>query len=149
MGKRYSIEIDDGKVEIEVFDSRKKSLGLLLIDPNDLNIFDRLEKAEVIINKATNEVDELIKKNAKDRDIAAAVKRADDKIKKELDYIFDYDVSDTIFKNTNCLSTHRGVPMIEDFINKIMPVLSDVTGTELKVNQRNIRKHTSKYVNRR
>lgn len=149
MSKRYSIEIDDGKVEVDVYDQRKKKLGVLRIDPNDLNIFDRLEKAEGIINNATKQVDNLIKQNAKDRVLAAAIKKADAEIKHQLDLIFDYDVSQTVFKNTNCLSTHRGVTMIEEFIDRILPILSDVTGTEQKVVQSHIDKHTAKYAKRR
>lgn len=145
MGKRYSIEFDDGKVEVDVFDPRKRKLGVLRIDPNDLNIFDRIEKSEGKINNATKRVDDLIKQNAKDKVIAAAIKKADEEIKHELDVIFDYNVSETVFKNTNCLSTHRGVIMIEEFIDKILPILSEVTGTEHKIRQSRINKHTAKY----
>lgn len=148
MSKRYSIEIDDGKVEVDVYDQRKKKLGVLRIDPNDFNIFDRLEKAEGIINNAIRRVDNLIKQNAKDKVLAAAIKKADEEIKHQLDIIFDYEVSQTVFKNTNCLSTHRGVTMIEEFIERILPILSEVTGTEQKVVQSHIDKHTAKYAKR-
>lgn len=148
MSKRYSIEIDDGKVEVDVYDQRKKKLGVLRIDPNDFNIFDRLEKAEGIINNAMRRVDNLIKQNVKNRVLAAAIKKADEEIKHQLDIIFDYNVSQTVFKNTNCLSTHRGITMIEEFIEKILPILSEVTGTEQKVVQSHIDKHTAKYANR-
>lgn len=148
MGKKYSIEIDDGKVEIDVYDQRKRKLGVLYVDPNDLNIFDRLEKMESVINNATKRVDDLIKKKAKDKEIIVAIKKADDDIKQALNVIFDYDVSSTIFKNTNCLSTHRGVTLIENFIDGILPILSEVTGTEQKVRQSHINKHTAKYAKR-
>lgn len=149
MGKRYSIEIDDGKVEVDVYDQCKRKLGVLRINPNDLNIFDRIEKSEGIINNAIKRVDDLIRQNAKDREIAVAIKKADEEIKHELDVIFDYNVSETVFRNTNCLSTHRGVIMIEAFIDRILPILSEVTGTEQKVRQRNINKHTAKYAKKR
>lgn len=145
MGKRYSIEIDDGKVEVDVYDQRKRKLGILWIDPNDLNIFARLEESEGVINHATKRVDDLIKQNAKDSVIAAAIKQADKEIKHELDVIFDYNVSETVFRNTNCLSTHKGVIMIEAFIDLIIPIISEITGTEQKIRQSNIDKHTAKY----
>lgn len=148
MSKRYSIEIDDGKVEVDVYDQRKKKLGVLRIDPNDFNIFDRLEKAEGIINNAMKRVDNLIKQNAKNKVLAAAIKKADEEIKHQLDIIFDYKVSQTVFKNTNCLSTHRGVTMIEEFIERIFPILLEVTETEQKVVQSHIDKHTAKYAKR-
>ena len=145
MGKRYSIEIDDGKVEGDVYDQRKRKLGIMRIDPNDLNIFARLEESEGVINHATKRVDDLIKQNAKDRVIAAAIKQADKEIKHELDVIFDYNVSETVFRNTNCLSTHKGVIMIEAFMDRIIPIISEITGTEQKIRKSNIDKHTAKY----
>lgn len=130
----YKIKIDDGRVPITIDNERNEELGVVYINPNDFNILDRLDQVKK--NIADYKVDE------KEDITTDRVKELDKLMREQVDYLFDYNVSDMVFKNQHSLSTLQGVTFVERLINALTPVIKQIVEKETE----NSTKRMSKYI---
>ena len=134
----YKIKIDDGRVPITIDNERDEELGVVYINPNDFNILDRLDKVKK--NIADYKVDE------KENITTDRVKELDKLMREQVDYLFDYNVTDMVFKNQHSLSTLQGVTFVERLINALTPVIKQIVEKETENSAKRMSKYIAPYV---
>lgn len=123
--KEYSINGDESRI--------------LRISTSDMNIITRMDKAEKELQKIADKCKSTTADNA-----IEALSYLDNEVRKQINYVFDGDVSDIIFGNTNCISLAGGKPIFENFLEAVLPVIKEDIFTEQKKIERKISKYTSK-----
>lgn len=144
--QNYSIEIDDGFVEVEVKNQFGEHVGAIRINPGDINIIAREEEAERKIKQILEEVQDAASEEGEDEDvIERKLLELDAKIKEQIDILFDYKVSETIFKNQHCLAVSHGRYYIERLLEAFEPVIAKIVEKETKESQKRMDKYLKKY----
>lgn len=150
------LKINSGLYHLQVVNEDGMELGILSFNPMDLNLPTRLDKGWKKIQAYLNEAKETFSsigetdENAEaqiDDDafsgLAKAISDIDEKIKKELDYIFDTDIS-SAFGNMHFATPTKEGFLIENFIYAFMPVLE----REMQKAQKDSAKRKGKYTAR-
>ena len=132
------LQINTGTKSYEIEDENGKLLGTIIIYPNDFNLGKRVKDAEKKI-LALVESAELIA----NEDVANDIYDLDCKIKEQLDYMFNNNVSETVFKGLNCLNLNKGKYFIERFIEMIVPVITKELEASAKASNNRIDKYSS------
>lgn len=109
-------------------------------NPSDPNIVTRFEEASKTIKKAQTQFENITESNVLD-----AIRALDNLIRQQIDYIFDYPVSEVVFGNTSSFSTCNGIPYYERFLNAIMPIIENAVKKEGQKSKARISKYTEKY----
>lgn len=144
--KKYSIELDDGFVEIEIKNQFGEHIGTVKINPGDINIIEREERAEAEIKRIISEVqDTAADYEADDEDIEERLIQLDSKIKEQIDFIFDYSVSETVFKNQHCMAVSGGKFYIERLLEAFEPVIANIVEKETAESEKRMAKYLKKY----
>lgn len=124
----------------------------ITISTSDYSLITRFNEAEKAIKAKAKEYDK-VKLNADgsaavDTDEAvAAIKDLTEFIEGQINYIFNSDVAGVVFNGQSCLSTYKGVPLYERFLESVIPVIEKDLEAEVKASQKRINKYTtnSKY----
>lgn len=138
------LQINTGAKSYEIEDENGKLLGVITIYPNDFNLGKRVKDAEknilTLLEKA-----ELIANNESrsNEDIANDIYDLDCKIKEQLDYMFNSNVSETVFKGLNCLNLNKGKYFAERFLEMIVPVITNELEASVKASSNRINKYAS------
>lgn len=138
------LQIETGIKKYEIEDENGDLLGVIRIDPKDLNMLVRCEEVEKNVLALIESVDKIVETE----ELETAEKKVieiDEKIKEQLNYLFDYDVSSVIFGNRHCLNTNHGIPFIQRFMDMIIPVVENVVKKENKESRERISKYTKQY----
>lgn len=136
--KKLIIEVDTGSVTVEIRD-KGVAIGTFEFNPNDLDIVKRYE----------NVIEELQKMNFPEDSDETAVFALSDEIKKQFDYLLNYNVSESIFCKCNPLTlTTSGDFYCENVLEQIAGVIEKVTEQRIKRKQAKIKKATAKYARR-
>lgn len=123
--KEYSINGDESRI--------------LRINTSDMNIITRMNKAEKELQKIADKCNSATADNA-----IETLSYLDNEVRKQINYVFDGDVSDIIFGNTNCISLAGGKPIFENFLEAVLPIIKEDISTEQKKIERKVSKYTSK-----
>lgn len=107
--KTYSINGDENAV--------------ITVKTTDFGIIDRLTKVREHAAKIIGEL-EKIESDAAPEVYLKAMSEADEKVKAELDTVFDSPVSKAVFGNMNSLSFAGGQPVAVNFIEAILPEIT-------------------------
>lgn len=144
------LQIDTGTKSYEIEDVNGKLLGTIIIYPSDLNLGKRLKDGEKNI-KALVEAAELIAndESKSEEDKADYIYKLDCKIKKQLDYMFNSNVSEVVFKALNCLNLNNGKYFIERFLEMIIPIITKELESTAKASKNRIDKYSSQASKRR
>lgn len=134
------ITIDDGSKVFDIYNKRKEKLGQFVFSPADMGIVERYDHAikefEDIQNSMGNDSG------------AEAVKAASDRMKKEIDILFDADVSGSFFSITSPFTIlESGEFFVVNVLNAVKGIIEKETGTRLKRAQTRASKYTRKYHN--
>lgn len=145
------LQINTGAKNYEIEDEKTgKLLGVITIYPNDINIAKRIEVAEKNIIALVNEAEVLANDDTKkEEDIIKSIYELDVKVKKELDIMFNSDVSETVFKGLNCFNLNNGKYFIERFLEMILPVITKELEASAKASNNRIDKYSSQASKRR
>lgn len=135
-----SLKFDDGYKEYSINGDESR---VIRINTTDFAIFDR-------IKKAMSNIDDISKKykNAEpktDDEANELFVSVDKRVREQINYIFDSDVSSVAFGNTNCFSIvfSNKQPLFYNFLNAIIPTIrSDIEKVMSKSNK-NVSKYTS------
>lgn len=139
------LKINTGAKNYEIEDEKTgKILGTITIYPNDFNLGKRIKDAEKNIFALVSEAETIANDEAKNNeDIANDIYELDCKIKEQLDYMFNSNVSETVFKGLNCLNLNNGKYFAERFLEMIVPVITKELEASTKASNNRINKYTS------
>lgn len=145
------------QVEDEIIDIQlampKKSKFRINGDPNkiielnitDMNIIDRLEKAWVTLQK---EIDKVAKLDTEDEQLTKKLKDIDKALRKQIDFIFDANVSEVLADNGTMYDAYQGQIRYEHILDTLLELYATNINTEYKKFRARTQKHTSKYTKR-
>ena len=144
-----SINFEEGVKTYLINDDENRKIT---ISTGDYALINRFQEAEKAIKEKAKEYDK-IKINAdgsaavETEEAAAAIKDLTEFIEGQINYIFNADVADVVFNGQSCLSTWKGVPLYERFINAVIPEIEADLKAEVKASQQRINKYSknSKY----
>ena len=138
------LQINTGAKSYEIEDENGKLLGVITIYPNDFNLGKRVKDAEknilTLLEKAELIANDESRSN---EDIANDIYDLDCKIKEQLDYMFNSNVSETVFKGLNCLNLNKGKYFAERFLEMIVPVITNELEASVKASSNRINKYAS------
>lgn len=142
--KEYSINGDDTKV--------------VRFNPSDMGILARMDKALSAIadiGKELKSIDAPIKNDGTvefegaDDETLTLLKVAgeqlsdiDKKVRAQIDYLLDSDVSSIAFGNQSCLSMVGGKPLYERFLDALMPIIKKDVEAERNASKKRVEKYT-------
>ena len=133
--KKLVLNVDTGAVEVEIRD-RGETIGTFMFNPNDVDIVKRYEHVMEALQKMK------ITEDGGEEEIF----KVSDEIKKQIDYLLNYKVSDSIFCKCNPLTlTTSGDFYCEDVLEKIAGIIENVTKQRIDKKKAKIRKATAKY----
>lgn len=140
--------IDDGLKEFTINNDPDK---VIRFNPADINLLDRFDKAYKSIEEEQKKLEEDIElevdgkpvEEQEDYDQALEViRRLNQFIKDQIDYMFDSEVSDVIFGNQSPMSTVKGRPFFERVFDAIEPILKKEITAEIKASEKRVSKYT-------
>ncbi len=139
-----SIKFDEGYREYDINGDPNR---IIKVDTADYGLIERFEEAERRIKAQLDKYKGIKIKpdgSAEMSDEAAckAVAQLSKTIKEAINYIFDYEVSSVVFGNRSPLSTRKGVPLYERFMNAMMPIIQADIEAEAKESNKRIQKYT-------
>lgn len=137
------LTLNTGVKTYEIEDENGKSLGEISIYPNDFNIGKRIKESIPKIESYINSAEQIADEN--EEEAIDKITDIDNKIKAQLDYLFNADVSQTVFKGLHCLNVNsgNGKYFIENFLDMIIPVINKELDKSMKASQKRIDKYTS------
>ena len=123
MGK---IIVDRGTEEYTIEDKKGNVLGKFEMNPADMELVKRYEEVADAVSHITDGVDE-------SKDIVDILVEMEDKLSKQIDYLFNSKVSQNFFSITSPFSVlANGDFFIEDVLNKIGILIEAETGKRFK-----------------
>lgn len=127
--KEYSINGDESKV--------------IRINTTDFAIFDRLKKAMKQIDDIAKEYENVTPKT--DDEANELFVSVDKRVREQINYIFDSDVSTVAFGNANCFTVvlSNMQPLFYNFLNAIVPVIKKDLEKVMSKSNKNVSKYTS------
>lgn len=119
---------------------------VIRIDLSDFGMIERLNESYKKINEFQNSHKD-IKINpdgtAEDKlnESAEILKAFNALVREQIDYILDSNVSDIVFGNKNPLSTVKGVPLYERFLNALRPYIEKIAKREKEESDKRVQKY--------
>ena len=138
------ISVKSTKKQYLVVDQYDNELGVIEIDPTDSNIAKRGEFAKQNILAYIDEATKIAGTEDKDSAIDK-ISEIDEKIKQEINVLFNYDVSSVVFGATHCLSTSNGVTFVENFLEAVTPIIEKEFEKEAQASSSRVSKYTERY----
>ena len=122
------------------------STAIIELNLSDLGIIERLEKGLKNIEKQMSEIAGL---SDDDENLSKKMKEADQKMREQVDAIFDYPVSAVCARYGTMYDPKNGQFQYETIINGLLKLYSDNINAEAKKVESRIKKHTDKYTKKR
>lgn len=146
-----NLSFDDGFKEFTVNGDPNK---VVRFNPADINLLDRLDRAQKRIKEEQEKIPEDIElqpngEPASDQEnldvILVELRSINKLIMEQVNYIFDGDIADIVFGNQSPLSTLKGKPLFERFLEATKPFLEEEIQKEEEASQERINKYTKAY----
>lgn len=132
------IIIDDGSRVYNIKNKRGKVLGQFPFSPSDIGIVDRYKHTIQVFDELQNSIS--------DKPEESAITEMSNKMKEEIDFLFNADVSGTFFKITGPFSIlDSGEFFVENVIKAVQGVIEKETGTRLEKTKSRANKYTERY----
>ena len=129
------LSVDTGSVLIEI-DDKGENIGQFRFNPNDIDIAKRYENVAKSLESIA------IPENATTEDVL----KISDEIKRQIDYLLNYNVSDEIFKKCNPFTlTADGDFYVEKVLEGIAEIIEQTMNTRLAKKTAKIQKATERY----
>ena len=130
-----TLSVDTGSLLINI-DDKGDVIGQFRFNPSDIDIAKRYKKVADKFNSIS------LAEEPSDEEIFAVT----DEIKKQFDYLLNYNVSDEIFKKANPLTPIKGGNFYcENVLEGISGLIEKVTNERLEKKKAKIQKATAKY----
>lgn len=149
--KLRNLNFDDGYKKFMVNNDPNR---VVRFNPADINLLDRLDQAQKRIEEEQKKLQEDVEllpngEPASDEEnhneILTGLRSINKLIKDQVDYIFDSEVADIVFGKQSPLSTVKGKPLFERFLEATKPFLEEEIAKEQKASQERINKYTKVY----
>ena len=127
-----SINFDEG---LKTFDINGDPNRTITINPADFGILERLEAAYARIEAAYGK----LKGTEVTEEVLFAFSSA---LNREVDYIFNSEVSDIVFGGASPISTVGGVPLFQRFFEAVLPLIEEAVQSEAALSEERIAKYT-------
>lgn len=146
MKKKFTAYVDDDAYEIEVKNERNEHLGNVFVNPMDVNIIVRLKEARKEINRYIEEAQKAATDAPEDKGeeyarAAELIRQIDEKIREQVNYIFNYDVSSVVFGKQHCLTSSGGKYLVERMIDAFLPVFEKIRNIEQEASKKRLDKY--------
>lgn len=115
---------------------------VITINTADIGILDRAEQADKKLEELKKEVEKVQSSENTDGRQFAILGELDKAMREQINYVFGADVSTPAFGTTYCFSPCNGVPLFENFINALMPIIEADCMAEAEKSKSNIGKYT-------
>ena len=135
-----SLKFNTGIKEFDINGDKNK---IIRIDTTDINLGQRIEKAQKELKKIAKKYEIVIKSGKLEEKPFEVMTEYDQLVREQIDYMFDSPVSEIAFGNTNSLSVCGGNPLFENFLNAILPEIENDINEEQKNSAKRIEKYTS------
>lgn len=136
MGK---IVVDRGLEQYTIEDKNGTVLGKFEMNPADVELVKRYEHVSEAVSHIADNVDE-------SKDIVDIVKEMEEKLNKQIDYLFNSNVSQSFFSITSPFTVlANGEFFVENVLNAIGKLIESETGKRFEKVQTKINQYTSKY----
>ena len=135
-GENYEIRVSTGKITVPIIDSDGETVGKITFNPTDVDILKRYEKVIDALNAIT----------VPDGADADAIFTVSDELKRQVDFLLGYPVSEEIFGRCNPLTlTDTGDFYIEAVLAGIGELLEQITKQRIERKKAKIRKAAAPY----
>lgn len=118
---------------------------IIELNPSDTNVIKRLEKGWTNLQK---EVDKIDKLDVSDDKFTEKLDIIDKAMRKHVDYIFDYPVSEVIVGKSSMISPKDGQTTYEHILDALLKLYEGNINSEYKRMKARTDKHTAKYTKR-
>ena len=136
MGK---IIVDRGLEQYTIEDKNGTVLGKFEMNPADVELVKRYEHVAEAVSHIADNVDE-------SKDIVDIVKEMEEELYKQIDYLFNSNVSQSFFSITSPFTVlANGEFFVENVLNAIGKLIEAETGKRFEKVQTKISQYTSKY----
>lgn len=134
---KFQLKTDTGAVTVPIIDEKDgEVIGSFKFNPNDLDIIKRYEKVVESLNAMS------VPDNAGTEEIFVVT----DEIKRQVDYLLNYNVSSELFAKCNPLTlTSNGDFYVENVLDGIAVIIEQATNQRIEKKKAKIRKATAKY----
>lgn len=130
----------------QICDENDKELGVIEVDVTDFNFFTRAKEAEKAIENALQELKALTQNNVmSNEEKLVEFSKLDTKVKAQINFMFDYDVSSVVFGNKHCLSFGNGEMFLHRFLKAVVPAIKRDIANEQNKSRQKIQKYTKRY----
>ena len=132
----------------KVYDINGDPDRVIKVSTTDYSIITRFQEAEFKIKEKVKDYNNINIKpdGTADTDAEEAIAAIADLtsfIEEQINYIFNSDISGIVFNGQSCLSTFKGVPLYERFLDAIIPVIEKDLKAEVKESQKRVQKYTN------
>ena len=135
-GENYEIRVSTGKITVPIIDSDGETVGKITFNPTDVDILKRYEAVIDALNAIT----------VPDGADADAIFTVSDELKRQVDFLLGYPVSEEIFGRCNPLTlTDTGDFYIEAVLAGIGELLEQITKQRIERKKAKIRKAAAPY----
>ena len=135
-GENYEIRVRTGKITVPIIDSDGETVGKITFNPTDVDILKRYEAVIDALNAIT----------VPDGADADAIFTVSDELKRQVDFLLGYPVSEEIFGRCNPLTlTDTGDFYIEAVLAGIGELLEQITKQRIERKKAKIRKAAAPY----
>lgn len=136
------VDINIGGVKKSKFRINGDDSSILELNLSDMNFANRLEKG---YKNITNILVDVSKIAEDDSNLSDKLKRADHRMREQLDYIFDSNVSEICGKGGTMYDVTNGTYRFEHIIDSLTKLYSANANAEYKKLKARIQKHTEQY----
>lgn len=130
-----NINIETG---VKTFTINNDETKVIKFNPSDMGLLHRIEESIKAVEKEFKKYEDMPMDGAIE-------KKLSNFIYKQIDCIFNSNVSEVVFEGTSPLTTINGVPYYFKFIEAVKPIIEEEIIKEKKASEERIKKYTDKY----
>lgn len=141
---RESLNFDEGYKEFEINGDENR---VIRFNPADYSMIERINQAHKNIDAEAHNVKDIEMNNdgtpvEECEESAIAIKKLNDTIKSQIDFIFNAQVSDIVFGNQSPASMVNGQPLYVGFLDCVLPKVKKYIEEQQKLSEKKISKYT-------
>lgn len=140
----YAITIDDGTREYQICNTFGRRIGTVYFRPADISILDRYQEVMERLPQEISELSQISITNdgkAAESEGWATLKRVEAKLKDEINFLFDTDSADELFKTRNPFSSIGGEFWVTKILDALGGVIKEAVEEESRLSNERMKKY--------
>ena len=145
--------INTGRINIPLVDHLGNDIGVISINPNDFNIISRSREGFKQLSDMEKEMTMIFDQenvDISDDLVTTKLSEIDNKVRDIVDFVFDYEVSETVFKNISCITLINVGKEIKPFVlvlmDALMPTIKEIVEKNQTIDNAKVEKYKKKYI---